>query len=238
MSTAKTNDAGLPKRGPKPKPTAAAVGVPAKPKQARFSREETRTRILDVAEELFSRRDPSKVTVREIAEAAGVTHPLVHQYVGSKSDILDAVIKRGAPRRHQMMSDNPDYRQVMPELFEDVLDRKVHTKSIVRSAMDGVTYAPFEDRLKTGRLLLELAKAAAASGGPRRALPEALDPRFVVAAATALAYGWTAAEDWLITIFDLQDEDPTTVRDHLQIILGQVTELVFPLGQESASDDF
>ena len=68
--------------------------------RTRLSREETTTAILDAAEELFSRRDPTRVTVREIAEKAGVTHPLVHQYVGSKSDILDAVIKRGAPARH------------------------------------------------------------------------------------------------------------------------------------------
>ncbi len=237
MSAPKTNDADPPKRGSTPQPTATAVGVSAKQKQTRLSREETRARILDVAEELFSRRDPSKVTVREIAEAAGVTHPLVHQYVGSKSDILDEVIKRGAPRRHQMMSENPDYRLVTPDLFADVLDRKVHTRSVVRSAMDGVTYAPFDDRLKSGQMLIELARGAAESGDQRRALPDALDPRFVMAAATALAYGWAATEEWLIRIYDLQDEDPAKVRDQLQIILGQVTELVFPLGQEPVPDD-
>lgn len=213
------------------------AGGPTKPKQMRFSREETRNRILDAAEELFSRRDPSKVTVREIAEAAGVTHPLVHQYVGSKSAIHDAVIERGAPHRQQMISDHPVYREVMPELFANVLDHKVHTRSVVRSAMDGVEYAPFDDRLKTGQMLLALGNAALEQDDERLPALDAVDPRFVLAATLAFTYGWVATEDWLIPIFNLQDESPETIRAQMTTILQHITELVFPLGKESDADN-
>jgi len=212
----------------KPKPTAAAVGGSAKPKQTRFSRAETRNRILDAAEELFSRRDPSKVTVREIAEAAGVTHPLVHQYVGSKPEILEAVIARGAPQRHRMISENPVYREVMPELFADVLNHKVHTQAVVRSAMDGIEYAPFEDRRKTGEMLLALATATRDLGTVRLPPAEAMDQRVVLAAAVALSYGWTATEAWLIPIFQLEDMDYDQIREQLSAVFEQITELVFP----------
>lgn len=218
------------------KPTAAELGRPAKKVRVRFSREETRIRILDAAEELFSRRDPAKVTVREIAQAAGVTHPLVHQYVGSKADILGAIIQRGAPLRHEMMSERPVYREVLPELFEDVTSRKVYTRAILRSAMDGVEYAPFDDRLKTGRLLLSLAEDAVATGDHRIPAVDAVDMRIVLAAATALAYGWTAAEDWLLKIFKLENEDPEVIRGQLLIVLEQITELVFPPGDDSDTD--
>jgi len=219
-----------------PRPTAAAVGGSAKKKQARFSREETRSRILDAAEDLFSRRDPAKVTVREIAEAAGVTHPLVHQYVGSKSEILEAVIARGAPHRHRMIAEHPVYRELMPELFADVLDHRIHTQAIVRSAMDGAEYAPFEDRLKTGRMLLELARAERSLGTIRLPAPAEMDPRIVLAAATALAYGWVATEEWLIPIFDLGAESPEDIRAQLNRILQQITELSFPVADAGVED--
>ena len=72
--------------------------------QARRSREETTARILDAAEELFASRNPTHVTVREVAEKAGVTHALVHQYVGTKDDLLKAVVARGAPKRLEMIA--------------------------------------------------------------------------------------------------------------------------------------
>ena len=77
------------------------------PKWTRHPRSETTERILDAAEDLFSRRDPDNVTVREIAAKAGVTHPVVHEYLGSKADIVAAVIERGAPRRQQLMTRAP-----------------------------------------------------------------------------------------------------------------------------------
>jgi len=220
-----------------PRPTTAAVGGTTKPKQARFSREETRTRILDAAEELFSKRDPNKVTVREIAERAGVTHPLVHQYVGSKAEILDAVIERGAPRRHQIIAENPVYREVMPVLFADVLDSRVHTRAIIRSAMDGIEYAPFDDRLKTGRMLLDLAERTIGQGVTRQSGSQTVDARVALAATVALAYGWAATDDWLIRIFDLQDEDPDEIRAQLLSVLAYLSELVFPPAAAEGIDE-
>lgn len=201
--------------------------------RTRLSREETTTAILDAAEELFSRRDPNRVTVREIAERAGVTHPLVHQYVGSKSEILDAVIKRGAPARQSIIEAHPDYREAMPALFADVLSRRVNTRSIVRSAMDGVEYAPFDDRLKTGQMLLELARTAATQGATRPPALGVTDPRIALAGSVALAYGWVAAQDWLIRIFDLQEMAPAEIDTQLEAILMSIADLILPPAEDS-----
>ncbi|MEI6452861.1 MAG: helix-turn-helix domain-containing protein, partial [Actinomycetes bacterium] len=50
----------------------------------RRGRDATTAAILDAAEELFHERGYGAVTVRDIAEQAGVSHALVHQYAGSK----------------------------------------------------------------------------------------------------------------------------------------------------------
>jgi len=200
--------------------------APEEKKHQRHSREETTIRILDAAEALFARRDPSRVTVREIADKAGVTHPLVHEYVGSKSDILDAVISRGAPQRQRLMSEHPDYREAVPLLFDDVVARKVHTRSVVRSAMDGVEYVPMRQREASGRMLIALAEQSVAQGRTRLPGPSAVDPRIGVAAAIALVYGWTALEDTLLRVCDLTHEDPDEVHAQMLEIFRYVAELV------------
>ena len=50
--------------------------------------------MLDAARELFAERSFAAVSVRDIAERAGVSHALVHRYLGSKDDVYRAVLAR------------------------------------------------------------------------------------------------------------------------------------------------
>jgi AcrR family transcriptional regulator len=63
-------------------------------RRRRTSREETTTTILDAAEALFAKRGYTAVTVREIAASAGVSHALIHRYLGSKKAIYAATLRR------------------------------------------------------------------------------------------------------------------------------------------------
>ena len=56
--------------------------------QHRRGREATTAAILEAAQELFSEHGYTAVSVRDIAERAGVSHALVHRYLGSKADIF------------------------------------------------------------------------------------------------------------------------------------------------------
>jgi AcrR family transcriptional regulator len=215
----------------------AAKNEPTSPgPRTRRSREETTAAILDAAAELFSRRDPRTVTVREIAERADVTHPLVHQYVGSKKDILEAVILRGIPQRQRMMTEHPDLREAVPLLVADVLGRRVHSRTVLRSAMDGGEFANFPDRLDAGRRLLGLARESARAGSPRPPAPGATDPRIVMASMVALAYGWVGAQDWLTNVFELEGEDSEELKRQIGEVCLYVADLVFPLAENPGSD--
>ena len=57
---------------------------------------ETRERILDSAEELFARHGLYGVTVRNVAQHAGVDTALIHYYFGTKRGMFDAVFARRA----------------------------------------------------------------------------------------------------------------------------------------------
>jgi AcrR family transcriptional regulator len=61
---------------------------------------ETRTRILDAAERLFSRDGFGGVTLRDIAQLAEVDTALLHYYFESKDGIFEAVLVRRAAILH------------------------------------------------------------------------------------------------------------------------------------------
>lgn len=75
-------------RAPKP----ARVGRPLKDSRDKDAREA----ILDVAEERFSKHGFHGVTMREVANAAGVNTALIHYYFKTKKDLFDAVFLRRA----------------------------------------------------------------------------------------------------------------------------------------------
>ena len=60
--------------------------------------EESRRRILDAAEDAFSRRGYDGARLRDIAQDAGVHHALVHHYYGDKRGLFEAVLDRGLRR--------------------------------------------------------------------------------------------------------------------------------------------
>jgi AcrR family transcriptional regulator len=58
------------------------------------ARERAVAALVSAATELFAARGPDGVSLREIAARAGVNYGLIHQYVGSKDDLLRLVIAR------------------------------------------------------------------------------------------------------------------------------------------------
>ena len=48
--------------------------------------------LIETAADLFAERGPRAVSVREVADAAGVNHGLVHHYFGSKAGLVTAVL--------------------------------------------------------------------------------------------------------------------------------------------------
>jgi TetR/AcrR family transcriptional regulator, repressor for neighboring sulfatase len=81
-----------------PRPSRAPAGKDQRP----YGREEVRQALLDAAQHLIAERGPSSVTLREIAQEAGVNFGLVYQYLGTREELLrevyQAVAKRSAVR--------------------------------------------------------------------------------------------------------------------------------------------
>lgn len=70
-----------------------ARGRPPSRKGAPHGEQAVRASLIDAAAELFAARGPARVSVREVADVAGVNHGLVHHYFGSKDGLLRAVLE-------------------------------------------------------------------------------------------------------------------------------------------------
>jgi AcrR family transcriptional regulator len=79
------------------------------PAYRRLSVEERRTQLLDAALTLFAHRAPEEVSLDDVAEAAGVSRPLVYRYFpGGKQQLYEAALRSAADDLRQCFAEPPD----------------------------------------------------------------------------------------------------------------------------------
>src|SRR5690349_12479931 len=88
----------------------------------RLSVEERRAQLLAAALSLFAHRAPEEVSLDDVAEAAGVSRPLVYRYFpGGKQQLYEAAL-RSAAEELQQCFDEPREGPLLPRLSR-ALDR-------------------------------------------------------------------------------------------------------------------
>lgn len=190
-------------------------------RKGRRGREATTAAILDAARELFSERGYAAVTVRGIAERAGVTHALVHQYAGTKAEIFRAVLKRGEGVLVSAAPDNPDLLESTSRMLRHGLEQsgRAHARLLVGSALGGMPYDRTAGRFAAIERLIELAERQAGSASEAERAEQDLDPRLAVACVGTLYLGWVAVEPWMRPAAGLKDMDEAELVDGLERVI-------------------
>ncbi|MFK4068691.1 TetR/AcrR family transcriptional regulator [Streptomyces sp. NPDC029674] len=81
----------------------------ATPAYRRMSVEARRRQLLDSALTLFAHRAPEEVNLDDVAEAAGVSRPLVYRYFpGGKQQLYEAALRSAADDLEQCFAEPPD----------------------------------------------------------------------------------------------------------------------------------
>ncbi|MFF7855682.1 TetR family transcriptional regulator [Streptomyces sp. NPDC007904] len=92
------------------------------PAYRRLSVEERRSQLLDAALSLFAHRAPDEVSLDDVAEAAGVSRPLVYRYFpGGKQQLYEAALRSAADELRHCF-DEPHEGPLLPRLSR-ALDR-------------------------------------------------------------------------------------------------------------------
>ncbi|MFF7179241.1 TetR family transcriptional regulator [Streptomyces sp. NPDC008121] len=83
-------------------------GTPASPAYRRLSVEERRIQLLGAALTLFAHRAPDDVSLDDVAEAAGVSRPLVYRYFpGGKQQLYEAALRSAADELELCFAEPP-----------------------------------------------------------------------------------------------------------------------------------
>jgi AcrR family transcriptional regulator len=199
-----------------------------KSEQRRGGREQTTTAILDAAERLFADRGFTAVTVRDIAAEAGVSHALVHRYLGSKEQVYRATLSRRETTIRDAATPGDDLIGVTRLMLrEAVLHQRVYVRLIAHSALHGLSYEKTVGQFAATARLVELARQTAAEEGEARD-PEAPDPRFVIASVVAMLIGWSAAREWILRASDLGGMSDEEFADRFERVVLDLERLYFP----------
>ncbi len=191
--------------------------------RSRRGREATTAAILDAAEQLFSTRGYDDVTIRDIAEEAGVSHALVHQYLGSKAEVFRAVLARD----DGLMLPEASAELGLLDSASAILRRGLepsgrdYARLLMKTALSGLPYEQTPGRFSEVERLIELAERRAAAASPEERTRKDLDPRLVGACVGSLFLGWVAGEAWLRPAWGLDGLDDAEIADGLErVILG------------------
>jgi AcrR family transcriptional regulator len=187
----------------------------------------TERTMLDAAERLFSDHGFETVSVRDIAQAAGVSHALVHRYLGSKEEIYRAVMRRSENLIRDAAGGGEDLATAMSLMLrEGLVSHRPYLRLLVHSALHGLPYDTSIVDFTATQRLMELAEARASRAG--RVEGDVVEPRFAIAAIVALYLGWASMEGWLVKATGLEDSDEESLIEGLERVVLHLAGALVP----------
>ena len=202
----------------------------------RGSREQTTVAILDAAEKLFAERGFAAVSVRDIAAEAGVSHALVHRYLGSKAQVYRTMLLRRETVIRDAAPDEDDLIEATKLMLrEAVLHQRRYVRMLASSALGGLSFERTVGRFAATERLVEIAEKVVAGEGEARS-PAAPDSRFIIASIVAMLLGWSAGREWILKAVDLEPMSDEEFCDAFERIVTDMERLYFPTLGGSAAE--
>lgn len=176
------------------------------------SRVDSEERLIVAAGELISEVGPRALSVRGVAERAGVNHGLVHHYFGGKDGLLQAAMTR-LVEEHAVFAREQSHGSPMPAPLSLKDDQK-YLRAVVRSVLDDE---------------MELAQTEITAGVsvPRTALEHAvskknmqkadIETKALFSIGMAMEMGWAALEPFIFATMEVQGEaEQEAVREYVR----------------------
>lgn len=191
--------------------------------------EVVREEILQAAEELLSERTPSEVSVRDVAERAGVQHSVVHRHFETKDRLLAEVVKRTAASYAEAIATSDDPAEGFIAGMDYMADHRPAFTALARTVASQEVRDDV-DRFPGFAIHMQRLAPGPAGRGPLGAPPAdgTVDPRALGAALMALTSGWAMLEDWWLASAGLGPTDREALRAQVATIIEQLVEHYAP----------
>ena len=155
---------------------------------------EAPSRLVEAARELLTERRPSEITVRAVAERAGVQHSLITRHFGSRDALLTVTVAQVFADIAAAIDDAPDLDRAITVAIDTFGSNPALASAVSVLVSQGVTPTtgryPIIDAVEA-----KLRGAGVASG-------QAADTALMLVVTIT---GWVAAEPWWLTIADQDD---------------------------------
>jgi len=198
--------------------------------------------LVSAATELFAARGPDGVSLREIAAHAGLNYGLIHQYVGSKDELLRLVIARSTSTTAARFAQAADVSEALELLQGPVgADRPAYPRLLAWAILQGRDPRELAGPTPALPQLIAMlpeagALAAGTAGDPadrdpadrapanRAPAPPDLadDPRLRAAAVAALTLGWSLFGTFVSHAAGLDDVAPAEAHAAVQSLARRI----------------
>jgi TetR/AcrR family transcriptional regulator, repressor for neighboring sulfatase len=169
--------------------------------------EDTRALLLEATVEMAKSVGLDSITVRDVAQRAGVNHGLVHRYFGSKAALIDAAVAQLSAELHR---GNPEGR-TSATTFDMLLRQPEIAQLVARACLDpepDILRAAAPPRARLDEIVAPIGRALTAAG-------VTLDPYVANALASAALLGWVFFRPLLKHGFGLPPDADKQLRDAL-----------------------
>ena len=179
----------------------------------------TKAAILAAARHLFAQRDLASVSIRDIAEAAGVSHGLVQRYFGAREQMIAEIIRQEVeafttsppPLPTADVDDHgAEFRTWFAAGFDHFHD---YAALIVRAELAGVRPETMLDpatptpAAQLADHIAALRAAARSAEGPDARVAEGPDARIISAYINAALFSFSTMAPWLMASVGLSADD-------------------------------
>lgn len=176
----------------------------AVPRRGRVDVEE---RLIAAAAELLGEVGPRAMSVRQVADRAGVNHGLVHHYFGGKDGLARAGMRRLVAEHLEWVKAQNEGRPIPVPMALGGDQR--YLRAVVRCVLDGesdLALTELTEGVSVPRSAMEAVVARAGLDEPDS------ETRAVVAAAMALEMGWAALEPFILAITGTPGDEADDLR--------------------------
>jgi AcrR family transcriptional regulator len=178
--------------------------------------------LVDVAAEMLGEFGPRSLSVRDIAERAGVNHGQVHHYFGGKRGLLVAAMRHLAKQHFEHSLELSAGEAIPPPL--SFTEDRAYFRALCQSVMDGdldlVMSVDGDDEVSVPRRVLRALRADHPD-------TDDLEVRASFAIFAAMQLGWSAFEELLLLIAEVGPGEDAAFRSAVKNRMQRLVDRAF-----------
>ncbi len=183
-------------------------------------RDEVVTALIRAAAELFSEKGVEAVSLRKIADRAGVNHGLIHRHFGSKEALRRQTQEALAAGIREEIGDPDDFLSSVLRSSKAIRKNDMFWRVMARTFLDGKDEGEIQSNFPFVRKLVDLVRREQ----EEKSITSKIDPRNIVASILAYGLGMLVFERYILPAVGLDADPPREVLERLDSELFSLFE--------------